>query len=109
MSPDSLRVRLGQRSYDIAITSGDLTGAGPFARPRVQGRLALVVSDVNAAPHADAVRAGLERAGFRTAVAVRPSGEAQKSLDVARELYDALLDLHADRRTLVVAVGGGVV
>src|SRR5207245_10093695 len=39
----------------------------------------------------------------------RPSGEGQKSLEVARELYDALIDLPADRRTLVVAVGGGVI
>src|SRR5205807_6835127 len=38
-----------------------------------------------------------------------PSGEGQKSLEVARELYDALIDLPADRRTLVVAVGGGVI
>src|SRR5262249_48849679 len=109
MSPDSLRVCLGERSYDIAITSGDLAGVGPFVRQRTQGRLALVVSDVNVAPHAEPVRAGWERAGFRTALAVRPSGEGQKSLEAARELYDVLLDLHADRRTLVVAVGGGVI
>src|SRR5205807_10099339 len=38
-----------------------------------------------------------------------PSGEGQKSLEVARELYDVLIDLPADRRTLIVAVGGGVI
>jgi 3-dehydroquinate synthase len=109
MSPLSLRVRLGERSYDIAITTGDLPGAGPFARARARGRRALLVIDANTAIHAEAVQRSLEHAGFRTALATRPPGEAQKSLDVARELYDVLVDLPADRQTLVVAVGGGVV
>ncbi len=109
MTPSTLRVALGERSYDIAITTGALDAAGPFARRRCRGASALVVTDVNAAPHADVVRRGLEAAGLRTALATRPAGEAQKSLDVARELYDALIDLPADRRTLVVAVGGGVI
>ena len=108
MSPQCLRVRLGERSYDIAITTGDLAGVGAFARARVTGRRALVVTDVNAACHAEAVGRSLEAAGFRTSLAARPAGETQKSLAVAAELYDVLIDLPADRRTLVVAVGGGV-
>jgi 3-dehydroquinate synthase len=40
---------------------------------------------------------------------VLPPGEAQKSLATAAALYDRLADAHADRRTLIVAVGGGVV
>src|SRR5204862_4872142 len=47
--------------------------------------------------------------GFSVAAAWRPSGEGQKSLAVAAELYDRLIDLPADRRTLIVAVGGGVI
>lgn len=104
-----LRVHLQERSYDIAIATGALHDVGPFARQRVQGSIALIVTDVNALPHAQAVCDSLARAGFRTGVTTRPSGESQKSLEVARELYDALLDLPADRRTLVVAVGGGVI
>ena len=38
-----------------------------------------------------------------------PPGEAQKALAVAARLYDRLADLNADRKTLVVAVGGGVI
>ena len=109
MSPHSLRVRLGERSYDIAITTGDLAGVGEVCAARVQGRRAFVVTDVDAARHADAVGGSLEAAGFRATHAIRPAGEPQKSLAVAGELYDALIDLPADRRTLVVAVGGGVI
>jgi 3-dehydroquinate synthase len=105
----SLRVPLAERSYDMVITRNDLAGVGAFARERCAGTGAFLVVDENVAVHADRVRAGLEGAGFRTASAFRPSGEEQKSLAVAAELYDALIDLPADRRTLVVAVGGGVI
>jgi 3-dehydroquinate synthase len=40
---------------------------------------------------------------------VLPSGEGQKALATASGLYNRLADLNADRKTLVVAVGGGVV
>src|SRR5205807_6162006 len=48
-------------------------------------------------------------AGFHARIAIRAAGEAQKSLESAAQLYDALLELPADRRTLIVAVGGGVI
>jgi 3-dehydroquinate synthase len=105
----TIRVNLGERGYDIAIVSGDGAGLGPFARERSRGSLAFVVGDDNTRPHAEAAAASLAAAGFRTALDVLPPGEAQKALPVAARLYDRLADLSADRRTLVVAVGGGVV
>jgi 3-dehydroquinate synthase len=107
--PTAVRVALGERSYDIAITSGTLQALGPFARSRCSGSQAVVVSDENVAPHADAVAASLSAAGFRTTVKVVPAGEASKSLAVASKLYDTLAEVQADRKALVVPVGGGVV
>src|SRR4051794_19031481 len=104
----ALRVQLGERSYDIAVTSDALASVGAFARERAAGARALVVTDTHVQPHAQVVRQSLEAAGFRTGLAALPAGEGQKSLDVARGLYDQLVDLPADRKTLVVAVGGGV-
>ena len=109
MSDPALRVQLGDRSYHIAVVHGDSTGVGTSARERAKGELALLITDTNVAAHADIIGRSLEQAGFRVALAVRPPGEAQKSLDVADDLYEVLLDLHADRRTLIVAVGGGVI
>src|SRR5262245_55070992 len=108
-SMHSLHVNLGPRSYDIVVTTGDRAGLGPFARRQSSGTTALVVTDEHVAPHAEAVKQALDQAGFKTALAVRPPGESQKSLDVARSLYDVLVDLPADRKTLIVAVGGGVI
>jgi 3-dehydroquinate synthase len=105
----TVRVNLGERSYDIAVVSDDRAGLGPFARQRARGSLAFVVGDENTRPHAEAAAAALGAAGFRTALEVLPPGEAQKALPVASRLYDRLADLNADRRALVVAVGGGVV
>ncbi len=105
----TLRVNLGPRSYDIAIASDCLANIGAFAADRTRGRAALLVTDVNAKPHADLVAASFVAAGFRVALVTRPSGEAQKSLASLSDLLDALVDMPADRRSLVVAVGGGVI
>jgi 3-dehydroquinate synthase len=109
MSALSIPVNLGERSYDIVVTSRDLQGVGPFARQRAGGAQAVVVTDQNVQPHAEAVAAAMTTAGLSASVAVLPAGEAQKSLNVAAGLYDRLVESRADRRTLIVAVGGGVI
>jgi 3-dehydroquinate synthase len=103
----TVRVELGPRSYDIAVAEPG--GLGAFARARLPGRLAFVVTDENVRPHAVRAEEALAAVGFRTALAVLPAGEAQKALPVAAGLYDRLVDLEADRKTAVVAVGGGVI
>ncbi len=106
---NTVGVELGPRRYDIAVTSGDLRGVGPFARARLRGSAVFVVGDDNVRPHAAVVAEALAAAGFRTAMEILPSGEAQKALSVASRLYDCLADLQADRKTAVAAVGGGVI
>src|SRR5262245_16507356 len=105
----TLTVKLAERSYDIVITRADSAGIGPFARARCSGNTAFVIADEKVANQAVPLATGFERSGFRPAPSLRPSGEGQKSLAVAAELYDRLIDLPADRKTLVVAVGGGVI
>jgi 3-dehydroquinate synthase len=109
MTAPTVRVNLGPRSYDIIITTGDLAGVGPFARARSPGKLALVVTDTDVRPHAQTVAAALSAAGFRASLVALPPGEATKSLATTAQLYDELAELQADRKTLVVAVGGGVI
>lgn len=106
----TVRVNLGPRSYDIALTTTDPAGVGPFARGRLpKSTLALVVCDANTERHGRVVEAALQAVGFRTGLATIPAGEGSKSLAEAARLYDALYKLAADRQTAVVAVGGGVV
>jgi 3-dehydroquinate synthase len=107
---ESVHVRLGPRSYEIALASSEPQNLGPFARRVLPGSsAALVVTDANTAPLGRGVEAALRDAGFRTATAAVPAGESSKSLAELSRLYDALYNMAADRRTAVVAVGGGVV
>src|SRR4051794_27634003 len=105
----TVRVNLGSRSYDVAVTSGDPAGLGPFAAEHCRGQFAVVVADEHVRSHAQTTRDALAIAGFRTQVAEVPAGESSKSLHWAGTLYDVLAEHAADRQTLVVAVGGGVV
>jgi 3-dehydroquinate synthase len=110
VSATTVSVNLGPRGYDIAVGSKSLAGVGVFARSRSRGTQAIVITDDHVAAHADVVGASLNDAGFRPDAALAvPHGETQKSLAEAASLYDHLVDLHADRRTLIVAVGGGVI
>lgn len=105
----TVRVNLAERSYDIAVTTRPPNGLGPFIRARSKASLAVVVGDYHVQEHCRAVAAALCGAGFRAEEELLNPGEAQKSLASASRLYDRLAELQADRRTLIVAVGGGVI
>lgn len=109
MASEPVHVELGPRAYDIAIVAEGSPSFGSFARQRCQGSSAFFVADENVGTFAQRRVLELTQTGFSTFLQLLPSGEAQKSLAVASELYERLLDLPADRQTLIVAVGGGVI
>lgn len=105
-----VRVALAERAYTIHSPASFPAGVGRLARavaPRAA--TALVAADPNTRPHSDAIAASLREAGFRVTLAEVPAGEGAKSLAELAKLYDALAAIPADRNTLVVPVGGGVV
>ncbi len=106
---DTVSVELGPRRYPIAFPS-DSTGLGEFARVRVpRSTMAFLVGDTNVEGHVQRVRRELESVRFRCETALIPAGEGSKNLFTAAFQFDRLADINADRQTLVVAVGGGVV
>lgn len=107
---NTIHVNLGPRSYDITIVSNDPAAFSAFVGHRAaRSRLAMVVGDSNTEGHAADIAARLIQSGLRCESAVFPAGEQSKCLAEAEKLYDLLADLNADRQTLIVAVGGGVV
>ncbi len=105
----TVRVHLGPRAYDIAVGS-DPAGLGAFARRHLpDATAALIVGDTNVERHVQAAREQLTSAGFTVETSLIPAGEQSKNLFSAAFLFDKLADMTADRRTPVVAVGGGVV
>ena len=108
--PVTIRVELSERSYDIRIGRGILDQAGPFVAERLKGKQAVVITDENVRqPHAEKVALSLAAIGIRTEILVVPAGEETKSAEQAAALWNRLLEFGADRKTFVVAVGGGVV
>jgi 3-dehydroquinate synthase len=105
----TLTVELGERSYPIHIGTGLLADPALY-RPHVQGRLAAIVTNTTVEPlHAAPVEAALRAAGARTMRIVLADGEDHKTWRSLDAIFAALLQAHADRRTVLVAVGGGVV
>lgn len=105
-----VRVRLAERSYDIEIGQNLLARAGEFIAARRKLSHAVVITDTNVAEtHAAAIVASLRNSGARVDTFTIIPGEARKSLASAEQLWDKLLSAGADRKSIVVAVGGGVI
>ncbi len=103
----TLVVELGTRSYPIYIGGGLLESEEPLAR-HVAGRRVLIVTNDTIAPlYLDKVAGRLGR--FAPATVVLPDGEQYKTLADLNRIFDALLTQRCDRRTTLVALGGGVV
>jgi 3-dehydroquinate synthase len=104
-----LRVPLAERGYDIEIGTGNLAELGSFAHARLGLSHAVVITDENVEPtHGKAAAESLAELA-NVHVFVVPPGETSKSVEMADELWRNLLDAGADRKTAIVAVGGGVV
>ncbi len=107
---ETLRVELGERSYDIRIGDGLVGRAGAEIAPLLVRPRVAVVSDENvAALHLDALRDGLAAAGIEMVWLVLPAGEATKSWPQFSRTVEWLLEQKVERRDVVVAFGGGVV
>ncbi len=104
-------VRLGERSYPFHL--GALEGAGALAREMFGENTSrvVVVTDENVARagHAAAVQAALAGAGLSVSTIAIPPGEAHKTLAQAEQVAAACVAAGLDRRSALVAVGGGVV
>jgi 3-dehydroquinate synthase len=102
-------IDLADRSYGILIGSGLLDSAESYAG-LPQAATALIVTNTTVAPlYAQRLQTAL--AGrFRTVHTVElPDGEAFKSWETLNRIFDALLANSCDRKTVLFALGGGVV
>ena len=109
MSLSTLQVALGERSYPIHI-GADLIGRADLYAPYVRNRRAAIVTNVTVAPlYAKQLEAALVAAGATCQRIELPDGEAYKDWRTLNQVFGALLEAQADRKTVIVALGGGVV
>lgn len=107
-----LAVDLGERSYPILIGAGLLQQAAHFFEERGIDKRSplLIVTDDHVAPHyLQPLQQALETGGFKVHSHVVPSGESTKSLAFLEQIVTKALQAGLDRKSAIVALGGGMV
>jgi 3-dehydroquinate synthase len=105
-----VKVSLSEHSYIIHLGSEILTQLGSALRKLgVSKRLMTVTNPVVGGLYGPTLAEGLKTSGFEAFSANVPDGEEHKSLEVANQLYDQLISNRLDRRSAVIALGGGVI
>jgi 3-dehydroquinate synthase len=106
----SVRVGLGERSYDVLIGPGLIERAGELMAPFLpRGRTAVVCDETVERLHGVQLRAALKARGIASDWIVMPPGEGTKSWQGLADVSDRLLALGLDRGDVVTAFGGGVI
>jgi 3-dehydroquinate synthase len=107
----SVHVDLAERSYPVLVAAGLLDQAGEsIIKAGLPVLRAAVISDETVAGfHSRALVGSLEQSGFRPTLHTVPAGEASKSMSHAEALCREMIRAGHDRKSMVVALGGGVV
>ena len=104
-----------ERSYAIEIGTDTLSQAAEIyskslGAKQIAPTHVVVITDTNVEqPYAHTVAKSFSRAGADVDLLVIEPGERSKSIEVAGPLWERMLELGTDRKSVVVAVGGGVV
>jgi len=106
----TVQVPLGNRSYQIKIAPKLLPRLGEECRRLKLGSRCAVITDAKVGPlFARKALTSLKRAGFEPVLITVPSGETAKSLANVQRCYDQLAAQRLERKSFIVALGGGVV
>ncbi len=109
MSEYNLTVGLGDRSYPIFIEDGLMENIGAdLVKRDIASRYVVISDDYVAALYGSTLMATLEKAGIEAELLTFPHGEASKNLQVYAELSSRLAQLGLDRKSGLIALGGGV-
>jgi 3-dehydroquinate synthase len=107
---EKIAVNLPADKYQILIGSGLLTGLGGHLLELGLCDKAVVITNPVVRHHyGKIIEESLDAAGFKTIILEVPDGEEQKSLQQAGQLYECLSEIEAERKTPVLALGGGVI
>jgi 3-dehydroquinate synthase len=91
-------------NYEVVVEAG-LLGRANANSPRVA-----IITDSNVAPlHLETLEKSLKASRREVITKIIPAGESHKNLATVAEVYDALLGAKIERKTLIFALGGGVV
>ncbi len=106
----SVAIKLAAHSYNVLIGDGLIADAGTLLAPILPQKRCVIISDSNvAALHLPRLRASLGDAGITHDAVIVAAGESSKSLGNYASVVEQVLAAGVERRTTIVALGGGVV
>jgi 3-dehydroquinate synthase len=107
---EEIIVNLKERSYPILIGNGLVSGAGGILKERgIKGKLLVVTNSTIAKWYLSPLLNSLRDAGYIAEALEIPDGEIYKSLEQANQVYDKLVAGRYDRKSTLIALGGGVI
>lgn len=109
MEPRTIQVDLGERSYDILVGTGTLDASASYRGLPRTGRAVVVTNETLAPLYGDRLRDRLRDDGADVQIIVLPDGEEHKVWSSVQAVLDAMLSTRCDRKTVVHALGGGVI
>jgi len=106
----TVRVELAERSYDIHIGSDNLSSIGELVAGLGDVSHIIIITDSNVRElYGETVLKSLAQSDLQVDIMTIPAGESSKSVGILEELWKQMLSLGADRKSVVIALGGGVV
>jgi 3-dehydroquinate synthase len=106
----TVSVQLGNRSYAIKIDGGMLARLGKECTRLKFGQRCAIITDTNVGKKfAKSVYESLVKTGFKPFLIIVPAGETAKNLKTVLACYDQLAAHRLERKSFIVALGGGVI
>ena len=105
----TVTVGLGARAYPIHIGEGLLARADLILPHLPQRKVSVITNTTVAALYLDKFSAALRGAGVEIVPVVLPDGEEHKNWQTLNAIFDALLSNRCERKSAIIALGGGVV
>ena len=105
----TVTVGLGDRAYPIYIGEGLLARADLFLPHLAQRKVSVVTNTTVASLYLEKFSASLRSAGVEIVSVVLPDGEEHKNWQTLNSIFDALLSNRCERKSTIIALGGGVV
>lgn len=105
----TLTVALGSRSYPIHIGIDLLHQPALIAAHLPQKRVAVITNTTVAPLYLNTLTAGLVAQGVEVLPIILPDGEQYKTWETLNSIFDALLTHRCERKTTLIALGGGVI
>jgi 3-dehydroquinate synthase len=107
---EEVRVNLGERSYSIFIGLELMEKAGAiFQEQGIAGKILIVTNPTVAGWYLEPLQQSLTTAGYDVQAMEIPDGETYKSLEQVSRIYDRLVESKFDRKSVLIALGGGVI